>query len=88
MTPERRREITNRAITAQNLDGNPDFKGFFAEVRDAQTAVFLNVGSTPAAREDAHAIIRALAAITQLISGAIDAEKFAKHQEGQHRGND
>ena len=83
-----RNAIAARAWSAQVLADNADFQGFVAEVQDAQTAVFLNVGSTPAAREEAHAIIRALAAITQLIGGAIDAEKFAKHKEGQHRGND
>mgnify|MGYP006348076905 FL=1 len=84
----KRNAITARALSAQVLDDNADFQGFIAEVRDAQTAVFLNAGSTPAAREEAHAIIRALAAITQVIGGAIDAEKFAKHKGGQHRGND
>lgn len=83
-----RNAITARAWSAQVLDDNADFQGFVAEVRDAQAAIFLNAGSTPAAREEAHAIIRALAAIKQVIGGAIDAEKFAKHKEGQHRGND
>jgi len=89
MTEEQRRQIASRAYSAAVLIENPDFRGFVTEVREAQIAAFLKSGQADsAAREEAHAIIRALDKIAQALAEAVNSEKFAKHQEDQHRGND
>lgn len=80
--------IVEKASRARRLRDDEAFQEFVAEVRNGAIARFTESGAADtAAREEAHAILRALAAIEGQLQSAIDAESFAK-KKGQHRGND
>ena len=79
--------IREKALAAQRLRDDETFQDVIAAIRDKQVRVFLNDRSQQEEREQAHVLIRALAAIeielkARVDAGLVDAEK------GQHRGND
>jgi hypothetical protein len=81
-------KIVEKASRARRLRGDDAFCEFMEEVRDWAIAQFTESGAADTAiREEAHAILRALAAIEGRLQSAIDAESFEK-KKGQHRGND
>lgn len=77
-----------KAGRVRALLADETFKNAIDEVRNAQSRVFLNSGSTPEAREEAHAIIRALAAIENTFATAFADEAMFDKKKGQHRGSD
>lgn len=81
-------KIVEKAARAKRLRGDEAFQEFTEEVRNGAIARFTESGAADTAtREEAHAILRALAAIEGQLQSAIDAESFEK-KKGQHRGND
>ena len=81
-------EITERAARARRLRGDDAFQEFMEAVRQRQLARFMNLSGTPEDREDAHAILRALAEIEGTLDAAIGDETIEQKRKGQHRGHD
>lgn len=80
--------IEEKASAAKRLRKDEGFQAFIAEVREAAIADFVNSGPKETeAREEAHAILRALAAIEARLSAA-EGAKALKDRKGQHRVND
>lgn len=68
-------EVRILAEEAKRLKNDTAFKQFVAEVRDRQVQAFTNSRADDvAAREEAHAIIRALNQIEMSLDAAISAE--------------
>jgi len=57
-------------------------------LRKEQISVFLNSGSSPEGREEAHNICCALAKIEARLQSYVTDEKLLNKTKGQHRGND
>lgn len=80
-------EKAEKAARAQRLRDDEVFAEFIAEVRNDAMAKFLTSGPRDTeAREEAHAIIRALNHIEGALQAACD--DFTIEQKGQHRGSD
>jgi hypothetical protein len=79
---------SERAFRAKRLRDDEGFNEFMEAVRAEQVAVFLDIAAPPEARERAHGIIRALAAIEGTLAAAIGAETVEQKRKGQHRGSD
>lgn len=83
MTPTK----AERAAHAKRLREDEAFQSFMQEVRDAQTATFLNPASSQEDRETAHQMIRAIHLINQRI-GKAEADWKIEQKKDQHRAND
>jgi len=83
-------DIKIRAAQVRTLQQDPVFQDVMQTVRDAQVAVFLNPKGSPEAREEAHAIIRALGLVDRHLTGVLNEEAVfdKRQQKDQHRGND
>jgi len=80
--------IQEKASAAKRLRKDEAFQMFVAEVREAAIAEFVNSGPQDTdAREEAHAILRALAAIDGRLSAA-EGAKAINDRKDQHRAND
>ena len=74
-------EIRIKASEARRLKNDSAFLTFVQEVRDDQIQIFTaSEASQSGAREEAHAIIRALEVIEINLDAAIDAERFLKER--------
>jgi len=75
-------EIRIKADEARRLKSDSAFLAFMQEVRDGQIKVFADSGAADvAAREEAHAIMRALNQIEIKLDAAIQAEKFLDRKQ-------
>lgn len=79
--------IQEKALAAQRLRDDETFQDVIAAIRDKQVRVFLNDRSQQEEREEAHVLIRALAAIEIELKARVDAG-LVDTMKGQHRGND
>tara|TARA_Y100000114_G_scaffold83026_1_gene76704 strand:- start:935 stop:1171 length:237 start_codon:yes stop_codon:yes gene_type:complete len=74
-------DITVKAQEAMRLKNDTAFTQFIRDVREQQKEVFATSGAKDIeAREEAHAIIRALEAIEIHLDAAIGAERFLKER--------
>ena len=81
-------ETERRAARAKRLRGDDTFQQVIKELREDAIASFLNSGAQDsAARDEAHAMARAIAAIEGKLEGWIAAQSLAE-KKGQHRGTD
>lgn len=81
-------DISEKAFRAKRLRDDELFKEFIAEVREDAIQAFVTSGPGDAGtREDAHAIVRALAKLEARLDAAIDA-KALQNKRDQDRGND
>lgn len=80
-------KVQDMAANAKRLKDDSTFQDVLREVKDAQTAIFLNVRSSQEEREEAHVIIRALGKIEGAITSRIGDGKFEQGRD-QHRGTD
>lgn len=81
--------IDEKASRAKRLRDDEAFQGLISEVRNDAIAKFVNSGAADAeAREEAHALLRALSKIEGTLAAAIDAKTLADKKKGQHRGSD
>lgn len=80
-------EISERAARAKRLRDDEAFQEFMEAVRQRQVATFLNIAAPQEARDEAHAIVRALATIEGEIEAAIGAHTY-EQKKGQHRATD
>lgn len=72
---------------AERLKNDDTFKDVINKIEKDQVSVFLDADSKPEAREEAHAIVRALGKIKGKIDAMIADMTFETHKD-QHRGND
>jgi hypothetical protein len=79
---------SDKAARAKRLRDDDVFQEFMEAVRAAQVRTFLDIAAAPEAREQAHGIIRALAAIEGTLAAAIGAETYEQKRKGQHRASD
>jgi hypothetical protein len=71
-----------KAEEAKRLKNDLAFKGFMASVRKAQISVFMNSeAGDVSAREEAHAMVRALNLIEVNLDAAIAAETLLDHRK-------
>lgn len=71
-----------KAEEAKRLKNDPAFKGFMISVREAQISVFMNSeAGDVSAREEAHAMVRALNLIEVNLDAAIAAETLLDHRK-------
>ena len=79
--------IQETASRAKRLRADEDFQNLIQEIRDDAIASFVNSAAADVeAREDAHAIMRAINKIDSTLAAKIDAQTVAE-KKGQHRGN-
>ena len=72
-------EIRIEAEEARRLKGDTAFKQFMQSVRESQMQVFASSGAADvAAREEAHAMIRALSKLSDQMSRAVMAQKVER----------
>ena len=75
-------EIRIKAEEAKRLKNDPAFKGFMASVREAQISVFVDSEADDIyAREEAHAMVRALNLIEVNLDAAIAAETLLDRKQ-------
>jgi hypothetical protein len=75
-------EIRKAAREAKLLKDDPTFKSVVASVREAQISVFMNSeAGDVSAREEAHAMVRALNLIEVNLDAAIAAETLLDHRK-------
>ena len=75
-------EIRIQADEAKRLKNDTAFQQFMQDVRDVQISTFTSsLASDVEAREEAHAIIRALNQIEVQLDAAIAAEKFLDRKQ-------
>ena len=75
-------EIRIKADEARRLKSDSAFSAFVQDVRDEQMRLFANSGAADvAAREEAHAIMRALNQIEMKLDAAITAETFLDRKQ-------
>tara|TARA_R110000796_G_scaffold4779_1_gene18190 strand:- start:631 stop:873 length:243 start_codon:yes stop_codon:yes gene_type:complete len=75
-------DIRIKADEARRLKSDSAFSAFVQEVRDDQMASFANSGvADVAAREEAHAILRALNMIEVRLDAATTAETFLDRKQ-------
>lgn len=79
--------VQEKAARAKALRENPAFAEFIQEVRNQQVAVFPNEAWPVGAREEAHAIMRAVEKIEAALKSAETGWAF-EQKKGQHRGHD
>lgn len=80
--------VQEKASRAKRLRDDEAFQDLMAEVRNDAIAAFVNSGAADAAaREEAHALLRALSKIEGTLEAAIGAKTLAD-KKGQHRGSD
>jgi hypothetical protein len=71
-----------KAEEAKRLKNDPAFKGFMISVREAQISVFMNSeAGDVSAREEAHAMVRALNLIEVNLDAAIAAETLLDRKQ-------
>ncbi len=76
-----------KAVAAERLRRDEAFTALIEEIRGDAIGVFVNSAAADTAkREEAHAILRALAAIDGTLSRWVSDQ--AVRMKGQHRGND
>ena len=77
-------DIRIKADEARRLKSDSAFSAFVQEVRDDQMASFANSGvADVVAREEAHAILRALNQIEMKLDAAMTAETFLDRKKGK-----
>lgn len=81
-------DIVVRSNRAKALLSDPTYQELVEELRKEQISVFLNSGSNPEGREEAHNICCALAKIEARLQSYVTDEKLLNKTKGQHRGND
>jgi len=81
-------QATEKASRAARLRDNPAFQEFVGEILEDQRAVLMDAHSTLDAREQAHAIVRAISLITAKLTSAENDVLFEQKKKGQHRGSD
>lgn len=82
-------DIEIRAARSSALLNNEHFIDTLRDLRERQKDVFVNsAASDVEAREEAHAIVRALDAIEVSLKADVDAVTILKKRKEQHRGND
>ena len=75
-------DVRIRADEARRLKSDSAFSDFLQEVREEQMSNFANSGAADtAAREEAHAIMRALNQIEMKLDAAITAETFLDRKQ-------
>ena len=75
-------DIRIKAEEAKRLKNDPAFKGFMVSVREAQISVFMDSETDDInAREEAHAMVRALNLIEVNLDAAIAAETLLDHRK-------
>jgi hypothetical protein len=75
-------EIRIKAEEAKRLKNDPAFKGFMVSVREAQISVFMDSEADGIhAREEAHAMVRALNLIEVNLDAAIAAETLLDRKQ-------
>lgn len=80
--------VNEKASAAKRLRNDEAFQAFIAEVREAAIADFVNSGPKDTdARDEAHAILRALSAIEARLNAA-EGAKALKDKKDQHRASD
>lgn len=81
--------IDEKASRAKRLRDDEAFADFIQEVREDAIAAFANSRANETeAREEAHALLRAINQIEGKLDAAIGAKALADKRKGQHRGND
>ena len=83
MTPEKARD---RAAKADQLQRDEAFQLVMAEIRDAQSRVFLNGDASQEAVMEAHRMIRALGLIDGHIRSMKSDAAILNRKENQDRG--
>jgi hypothetical protein len=82
-------DIELRAKRSKSLLENDWFVDTLKDLRERQKDVFANsAASDVEAREEAHAIMRALNAIEYTLKADVDALALLSKRKEQHRGND
>ena len=75
-------EIRIKAEEAKRLKNDPAFKGFIRSVRETQISVFMDSEADDvSAREEAHAMVRALNQIEVNLDAAIAAETLLDRKQ-------
>ena len=75
-------DIRIKAEEAKRLKNDPAFKGFMISVREAQISVFMDSEADDInAREEAHAMVRALNLIEVNLDAAIAAETLLDRKQ-------
>ena len=75
-------DIRIKAEEAKRLKNDPAFKGFVISVREAQISVFMDSEADDInAREEAHAMVRALNLIEVNLDAAIAAETLLDRKQ-------
>ena len=75
-------DIRIKAEEAKRLKNDPAFKGFMVSVRDTQISVFIgSEAGDISAREEAHAMVRALNLIEVNLDAAIAAETLLDRKQ-------
>lgn len=78
--------IKVKAARAKALMENDVFSGAIEDLQARQVAVFVNSAADDlAAREEAHAMVRALGKIKQTLQADIDAWNLLEKRKGRHR---
>jgi transcription elongation GreA/GreB family factor len=81
-------ETERRAARAKRLRADETFQQVIQELRDEAIAAFLSSGAQDsAARDEAHAMTRAISSIEGKLSSWEAAQSLAE-KKGQHRGTD
>jgi len=81
-------ETERRAARAKRLRADETFQQVMKELKDEAIAAFLSSGAQDsAARDEAHAMTRALSRIEGKLESWIAAQSLAE-KRSQHRGND
>lgn len=80
--------VRERAAQAERLAADSAFQALIQDVRNDAISQFLNSEPNDAeARDDAHAMVRALEKIEGRLAAYVDAFKIEQHKD-RHRGND
>ena len=80
-------DIKRRANRAKSLMQSDAFVSVMQDLRDRQVAAFVNSAAEQAeAREDAHAMVRALNKIEEALQADVDAGTLLDKQKERDRG--
>lgn len=79
---------SEKAFRYKRLRDDEAFVELMAEVRKRQIDRFQEIPGSAESREEAHAILRALAEIDGAIQAALDDHAVEQKRKGQHRGSD
>lgn len=81
-------DVERRAARAKRLRADETFQQVIQELKNDALAAFVSSGAADtAAREEAHAMTRAISSIEGKLDGWIAAQTLA-NRKGQHRGSD